>query len=64
MENMTEKLRITITDSGEVILSDQEKSLHFTASEALMVLDILKSEETKLRRMADEASPIPIKLEV
>jgi hypothetical protein len=64
MENMTEKLRITITDSGEVILSGQEKSLHFTASEALMVLDILKSEETKLRRMADEASPIPIKLEV
>lgn len=64
MDNMTEKFRITITDSGEVILTDQEKTLHFTASEALMVLDVLRSEEARLRRMADEASPIPMKLEV
>jgi hypothetical protein len=64
MESMMEKFRITITDSGEVILSDKEKSLHFTAGEALMVLDILKGEEAKLRRMAEETSPIPIKLEV
>jgi len=61
---MTEKFRITITDSGELILSDREKSLHFTAGEALMVLDILKSEEATLRKMAEEASPLPIKLQV
>ena len=64
MENMTEKFSITITDSGEVIISDQEKTLHFTAGEALMLLDILKSEESKLRTMADEASPMPIELHV
>lgn len=64
MEDTTEKLRITITDRGDVIFSDRKKTLHFTAGEALMVLDILKSEEAKLRRIADEASPIPIKLQV
>jgi len=64
MEKMTEKFSITVTSGGELILSDQEKSLKFTAGEALMVLDILKSEESKLRRTADEASPIPIKLQV
>lgn len=64
MEKMTEKFSITVTGSGELILSDQEKTLQFTAGEALMLLDILKSEESKLRTMADEASPIPIKLHV
>jgi hypothetical protein len=64
MGTMTEKFKITVTDSGEFILSDQDKSMRFTAGEALMVLDILKSEEGRLRRLADEASPIPIKLQV
>jgi len=42
MERVKEKFTIKITDRGIVILSGEEKSLHFTAGEALMLLDILK----------------------
>jgi len=38
--------------------------LHFTPGEALMLLDILKNEEPNLRRMAEKASPIPLKIRV
>ncbi len=61
MEEITEKLTIKITDSGIVILSGEENSLHFTSGEALMLLDILKNEEPRLRKMAEEALSIPIK---
>jgi len=64
METMTEKFSITITDGGELILRDRKNRLHFTAGEALMVLDILKREEANLRNMAEEVSPIPIRLQV
>ena len=64
MEGITEKFTIKITDRGIVILSGEEKSLHFTPVEALMLLDILRNEESKLRKMAEEASPIPIKIQV
>ena len=53
-----------ITDRGIFILSGEEKSLHFSPGEALMLLDILRKEESKLRKMAEEASPIPIKIQV
>ena len=59
---MKEKFSITLTAAGELIISDEEKSLHFTAGEALMVLDILKREESQLRKMAEEASPLSMKL--
>jgi hypothetical protein len=64
MEGITEKFKIKITESGVVILSGEGNSLQFTASEALMLLDILKSEEQKLKQMAEDASPIPIKIQV
>lgn len=42
----------------------KEKRLEFTAGEALMLLDILKNEESELRKIADEAPPMPIKIRV
>ena len=64
MKGITEKFTIRITDSGMSILSAEEKSLHFTAGEALMLLDILRNEEPKLKQMAEEARPIPIQIHV
>ena len=57
-----EKYSIEVTDNGLEIFCGGEKALHFTAGEALMLLDILQNEETNLKRMADEASPAPIKI--
>ncbi len=57
-----EKFTINVTDNGLDIFSDGERVLHFTAGEALMLLDILQTEEANLKRMADEASPAPIKI--
>lgn len=63
MEGEREKFTIEITDTGVDVLSGDGKALHFTAVEALMLLDILSNEERELRRMAEEASPIPIRLQ-
>jgi hypothetical protein len=62
MEGIKEKFTVEITESGVDILGGEMQLLHFTAVEALMLLDILRNEETKLKRMAEEASPIPIKI--
>ena len=64
MEGMTEKFTVEMTESGVDILGGDGQILHFTAVEALMLLDILKNEEAELKRMAEEASPIPIKIRV
>jgi hypothetical protein len=58
----TEKFTVEITESGMDITSGEGMSLHFSALEALMLLDILKDEESNLRRAADEASPLPIRI--
>jgi hypothetical protein len=58
----TEKFTVEITESGVNITSGEGISLHFSALEALMLLDILKDEEANLRRAADEASPLPIRI--
>jgi len=34
----------------------------FTPTEALMLLDILKNEEEKLKLLAEQASPLPIRI--
>ena len=62
MEGIKEKFTVEITKSGVDILGAEGQVLHFTAVEALMLLDILKNEEEGLKRMAEEASPIPIKI--
>jgi hypothetical protein len=64
MKGMREKFTVRITDSGVVIRSGEGKSLHFTAGEALMLLDILRNEEPKLKQMAEEARPMPIQVNV
>ena len=57
-----EKFTIEVTDIGLDILSGGKRVVHFTAGEALMLLDILQNEKTNLDRMADEACPIPIRI--
>jgi hypothetical protein len=64
MEQVKEKFTIKITGRGMIIVTSQEKSLHFTAGEALMLLDILRNEEATLKEMAEQASPLPIKIQV
>ena len=64
MEGIIEKFTVEMTKSGVDILGGDGQVLHFTAVEALMLLDILRNEEAGLKRMAEEASPIPIKIRV
>ena len=49
-------------ENGEVILRGQNSLLKLTAGEAIMLLDILRNEEANLKKMAEKASPISIKL--
>jgi hypothetical protein len=58
----TEKFTVEITKSGMDIMNGEGVSLHFSALEALMLLDILKNEEANLRRAADESSPLPVQI--
>ncbi len=62
MEGITEKFTVEMTKSGLNILGADRQVLHFTAVEALMLLDILKDEEAELKRMAEKASPFPPKI--
>jgi hypothetical protein len=57
-----EKFTISVTDTSVVIRNHEDISMEFSAAEALMLLDILSNEASTLRRMADEASPLPIRL--
>ena len=41
-----EKFTFKVTDDGLDIFSGGEEALHFTAGEALMLLDILQNEES------------------
>ena len=59
-----EKFTIKVTDSGVVVIGEKGNRLEFSAGEALMLLDILKNEEVALRKMADAASPMPVKIHV
>ena len=59
-----EKFTIKITASGVVVTGEKENHLEFSAGEALMFLDILKNEETELRKMAEAASPLPLNIHV
>jgi len=64
MEEVRERFIIEITEKGLVITGGKGLNLEFTAGEALMLLDILTEEEQRLRNMAQEASPAPIKIQV
>ena len=58
---MKEKFTIRISENCVKIYCPEREPIRFTASEALMLLDILKNEEENLRNMADAASPMSIK---
>jgi len=62
MNEATERYRIMVGDRGLEIHHSEGKSLHFTAAEALMLLDILKNEEEKLKLMAEQSSPMPVQI--
>ena len=57
-----EKFTIEITQAGMDIIDREGISLTLSPLEALMLLDILKHEEQNLRKMADEASPLPMQI--
>jgi hypothetical protein len=59
---LREKFHIEVTKDGLLLRDENRISMSFSAVEALMLLDILKHEETTLRRMADEASPLPVRI--
>ena len=59
-----EKFTIEVKDSGVMIHGGEGQTLFFTPIEALMLLDILKAEEVKLKTLAEEKSPLPIKIKI
>jgi hypothetical protein len=62
LEERKEKFTIQITETGVVIRSGEGGILRFTAAEALMLLDILQNEESKLKEVALEASPMAMRI--
>jgi len=64
MKEKMEKFTIEVKDSGVMIHSGEGQSLFFTPIEALMLLDILKAEEVKLKKLAEERSAVPFKIEL
>lgn len=63
MEGSAERYRIAVGDGGLEIRSGEGNCLRFTPAEALMLLDILRNEEKRLRAAADQASPLPFRIE-
>jgi hypothetical protein len=59
MLTQVEKFTIEVKDEGMIIKGGEGQHLFFTPVEALMLLDILKAEEVRLKNLADKASPLP-----
>jgi len=51
-------------NKGLLIVSEDQGQVHLSPSDALMLLDILRNEEQKIRQLADDTRPIPIKIQV
>lgn len=64
MEAVNSKFTITVEDNGLTILGGDGSKMRFTAGEALMLLDILRNEEGRLKKAAQDASPCPWHIEV
>ena len=62
MKGFMEKYTVEVNGEGMTITSGRGTTFSFTALEALMLLDILRNEESKLRKAADQASPLPLKV--
>lgn len=63
MDPFREKFTIKVTDGGVVVIGEEGNGLNFSPGEALMLLDVLKNEENELRKMAEEKSPAPVKIQ-
>jgi hypothetical protein len=61
-KGIREKFVIQVTGEGMEISGGEGGCLCFSACDALMILDILRAEEDNLRRIADEACPLPIQM--
>lgn len=55
-----DKYTIKVDENGLGISGHNGNIFQFSAAEALMLLDILKNEENKLKEAARKASPMPI----
>ena len=62
MEETKEKFAIDVSEQGVKISGLGGQCIELTAGEALMVLDILKGEESYLKAMAEASSPLAIKI--
>jgi hypothetical protein len=62
VNGIVEKFIIEIKENRVAILSGEGTRLDFTAGEALMLLDALKTEEARLKEMSERAAPIPIRI--
>lgn len=62
-KKIKERFIIQMTDEGMEISRGKGQRLRFSACDSLMLLDILKAEEENLRRIADEASPLPMRIQ-
>jgi hypothetical protein len=60
---MREKFVIRMTEEGMEIAGGRRRPMRFSACDALMLLDILKEEEDNLRKIADDASPLPLRIQ-
>lgn len=62
--SIEEKFTVIISDHGlELMVKNGNHStvVFLTASESLMLLDILQEEAVRLREIADQQSPLPIR---
>ena len=57
-----DRFTIRITERGLEVEAVDGGRVELTAAEALMLLDILQHEEQALRRIADDASPLPVRI--
>lgn len=64
MKGADEKFTITVEEKGLTILGGDGIKIQFTAGEALMLLDVLRNEEGRLKKMAQDASPLPVHINV
>jgi hypothetical protein len=62
MKEKIEKFTIEVKDKGITIRGGKGQHLFFTPVEALMLLDILKAEEVRLKNLAEKTSPLPFKI--
>lgn len=61
MKDGEEKFTIVVSEQGVSISDTKGEGLTLAPMEALMLLDILKAEEARLRESADAQSPLPMR---